>query len=185
MRQLCCALFLLALVACVSGFAVVRTPSLRSAPRQAAGTVVDGDQIKNLTPIQIKTVRKELSRRRAFNKLVTVYLDEKDDSGNQLQTIAAQLKEHELVQVRGITVNQRKNTKAVTERLALELGVEMNANVFCVEIKGHAATLYCPDATAGTNNNCKPTIQLRTTGKANHWEKRAKAPRDNRGQIVR
>lgn len=184
---------------CVSSFVVAAPPLLLT---RTAGTTVtstsavvtnalrtaieETDAIEALTPIQIKSVRKKLSRRRAFNKLATVYLEDDEGpvfSGTRLKEIAQQLQEHELVQVREISPNQVRNIKSVTERLALEVGMEANVCIFVVEIKGHAATLYCP--TTSATEKQQPNIQLRTTGKANHWEKRAKALRDNRGQIIR
>jgi hypothetical protein len=67
--------------------------------------------------------------------------------------------------------------------------------VFVVEIVGHAAVLYRPppppstdDGGGGSGGNTTTfsnKLTLRTTGKFNQWDKRGKAPRDNRGQIVR
>jgi hypothetical protein len=71
--------------------------------------------------------------------------------------------------------------------------------VFVVEIVGHAAVLYRPplppstndgggsggSTTSTTTTTFSNKLTLRTTGKFNQWDKRRKAPRDNRGQIVR
>jgi hypothetical protein len=70
------------------------------------------------------------------------------------------------------------------------------APVFVVEIVGHAATLYSPPppmiASSSSLSSSSPKdkslnnkLTLRTTGKFNQWDKRAKALRDNRGQIIR
>lgn len=189
MRSLC----LLCLLACfffcgVSGFAAARTISFCRAPLFAGkNSVIEGDQKESLTNLQIKTVRKELSRRRASKSLKIFYLENDECTQSfplpTLQTIAHHLQEHELVQVRGIAFNQKPRIKATTERLKLELGTQqaiVGRLVSCVEIKGYAATFYCPVA-----DRSMQSIQLRSTGKANHWDKRVKAPRDNRGQIIR
>lgn len=135
-----------------------------------------------LTPAHIKTLRKELNQRNAKGTLQLVYLSEDECLGpfseESLASIVEGLRKAELLQVRGISRNDRRTVKQTTDRLALELSMESGQDVYVVDIKGHAASLYQPyPGEVG--------VQLRTTGKGNSWMKKAKAPRDERGQIIR
>jgi RNA-binding protein YhbY len=138
--------------------------------------------LDSLTTNQIKMLRKEMNKREASNQLSQVFLSADESFGpfslETVQSIVAELTEQELVEVRGISRDRKRAVKTTSERLALELGMESGKNVSIVQIKGHAATLYRPSEDASN------AIQLRTTGKGNHWEKKAKAPRNDRGHII-
>jgi len=143
------------------------------------GGIVDSDQLDDLTPRQLQTLRRETKQRKAARQLATVFLDSEGPFSSEfLQSVLQQLEQHELCQVRGIAMDNKRHVKATTERLALELGMEnsnSNKPVFVVDIQGHAAILYSPNG----------TIPLRTTLKGNQWEKRTRKPRDSAGQIIR
>lgn len=94
--------------------------------------------------------------------------------------MAAILADHELVDVRGISKGSKKNAFGVSEELALALSYEIGRDAFVIDRNGFAAVMYCPG-----DENLEGRIHLRTSiGQKNVWEKRVKAPRDNRGQII-
>ena len=144
------------------------------------------DELEALSPQQTKTLRKETAKRRAAKKLATVYLDDSERSEDAdfkietLKEIVSQLEANELCQIRSISNDDKRRVLATMEQLAMQVSEEHNHKaVFLVEIVGHAAVLYCPNDNSGT------CIPLRTTLKANAWEKRPRKPRDNAGQIIR
>jgi hypothetical protein len=158
-------------------------------------TIVDDYcELEALTLQQIKSLRRETSERRASKQLSTVFLPRDESEGpfspETLSNLSNQLLVQELVQVRGAAVHNKRQVRTVIERLALELewfdadgsnGSEKENNnnnnkptVYLVDLQGHCAVLYRPNG----------TIPLRTTLKANDWEKRPRPPRDNSGQII-
>lgn len=129
-----------------------------------------------VTPNQRKLLRKEVAKRRARKTLPQVWIE--DGSQERVKGIAETFtSQNELVEVRGISRDNKKAVFAESERLALELGFVTKKSVDLVESKGHASVFYCPVEGNGS-------IVLRTSFKEDAWEKRPKAPRDNRGQIV-
>ena len=177
---------MLFLLGTVDGFINIASPAINRISTSPSllylSSVLDDSELEELTPQQIKTLRKEASKRQARKQLATVFLDRAETEGpfasETLQSIGKRLEREELVQVRGIAVDEKRNVKAVSERLALEVSMEMNNDspVFVVDIKGHAAILFCANGRG---------ILLRTTLKANQWDKRPRKPRDNSGQIIR
>ena len=77
------------------------------------------------------------------------------------------------MQVRGISLDDKKCIRELAEQLAFDL------QAIVVQVKGHAAVLYAP-----AQNEKYKKIQLRTDYKANQWSKRPKPKRDNRGQVI-
>ena len=75
------------------------------------GDEEDGDNEVVLTPIQIRAIRKDIIRKRANNRLPTIYYnsDDDDDSTSDVllveQQIIDTLKSDQLVQVRGIALH--------------------------------------------------------------------------------
>lgn len=143
-----------------------------------------------LTPGQIKLLRKETSKRRARKTLEVYHIPEEETSGPfsaaTLSHIANGIfrnddnKTIELVEVRGLSKGEKKYSRRISELLAIEVGMEMDADVAVVELKGHAATLYCAAASEDSPNR----IVLRNSYQPGAWKRRVKAPRDNRGQII-
>lgn len=136
----------------------------------------------NLTPNQIKSLRKEISKRRAAKKIPNIWLDDDETSGpfsdETLAGIIDLFGKHELVEVRGISKDEKKMAPATCQQLAFELSLAADKPVDLVEIKGHAGTFYSP-------GDMEDRIILRSSYKEGAWTKRPKAPRDNRGQIIR
>jgi hypothetical protein len=163
---------------------------LRSSTTDAASSVEklqdDDDDDFSLTPIQVKVLRKEMNYRKSTRTLTQLYLPPDEATGpfskETMQSIVAELNKNEMVTVRSISKQEIKDVWGVVERLAMEVGMEMGNrsrdSVFVLDTTGHAATLYSP------SDDAEKAIKLRTTMKANNWDKRVKAQRDSRGQIV-
>jgi hypothetical protein len=157
----------------------VHVPSSRL-PFQLRSSADDNGDLE-LTPMKVKVLRKEMNNRKSTRTLSQIFLSPDESTGpvskETMTAIVEELKKTEMVQVRSISKEQIKAVWAMTERLALEVGMEMgNSNVFVIEIKGHAATLYSP-----SDNG---EITLRTTSKGNNWQRRVKAERDSSGQVI-
>jgi RNA-binding protein YhbY len=123
----------------------------------------------DLTPIQIRTLRAEVQRRRAFRTLHTQV------GYSDAQEIATALRQHSLMQIRGVAL-ETEDTRVIrreAEQLTRAVQAELT-RVHLVHIQGHVVTLFRESA----------EFPLRTTGKQNAWNKRPKARRDNAGQIV-
>ena len=97
-----------------------------------------------------------------------------------LSAVSQTLVENEMCEVRGVSLEDKRQVMEHAEQLAYDLSVELQRYVSIVQVKGHAVTLFCssPDPT-------KRKIFLRTSYKEGAWQKRAKAPRDDRGQIIK
>jgi RNA-binding protein YhbY len=141
----------------------------------------------------MKFLRKETQKRQARKELSRFYLPHQEEeeeetithgpsyyfSPTTVQAILKQLEDSELVEVRGFARDEEttKNVFDVSERL---LGLlNQYRTVERVQTQGHAMVVY------SSNPNLSKSIQLRTSYVPNAWEKRAKAPRDHRGQIIR
>ena len=145
----------------------------------------------DITPNQIKTLRKEAAKRIARKTMAqqSYYVggeeSEESSSGEGAQdffsTVCALLEENELVQIRGVSKNQKRKVYETADQLAEDLSLKMKRSVFVVEIKGFAVTLYC----GSLDENKKGRILLRSSYQEGAWELRMKAPRDHRGQIIR
>ena len=131
----------------------------------------DDDEVF-LTPIQIRTIRKDIIRKRANKKLPTIYYSNYDtihkkenDDGTLPVSVEQQIVEalisHQLVQVRGIASfdDDTRTIRSEAEQLAYRLQKRVQqqqqddsiasstsklslAYVFVVEMKGHMATLF-------------------------------------------
>jgi len=151
-------------------------------------TVYSPDNPEGVTPNQIKTLRKEASKRLAWKTMATHnYVDTSDEHNADEETVNAffaaicnDLSEQELVQIRGVSSNDKRKVFDTSQQLVEDVSAEMQRPVFVVDIKGHAVTLYCcsPDES-------KRTIILRSSYEPGRWELKMKAPRDHRGQIVK
>ena len=166
------------------------------------------------TATQKKVLRKEASKRQAQNKLAKVTLPESEmyglissssnDNSQTLQKIVKRLKNQELCEIRGISRDDKKDVFAIANRIAMDLEYEIQNDVTVISSKGHSAILYTPmnddgddgndnsnddDEDDSDNDDNVPKLKkilLRTSvGQKNTWVRRVKAPRDNRGQIIK
>jgi hypothetical protein len=136
-----------------------------------------------LTPMQIKTLRKETSRRQAWNTMATVILPTHETMGpfsdETIAQILSLLEQEELVEVRGLArddgSNNKKHVHGISELLLLELNRQPKVLVERVVTKGHATVFFA--STTGT-------LIVRTSYRPNAWTKKVKPPRDHRGQII-
>mmetsp|Transcript_10578 Transcript_10578/g.15570 ORF Transcript_10578/g.15570 Transcript_10578/m.15570 type:complete len:197 (+) Transcript_10578:166-756(+) len=132
-----------------------------------------------LTPMQIKTIRKEISKRRSRKQLSQEWLPESETIGpfseDTLANIAKLLEKNEVVEVRGISKDDKRDVFGTSEELAYYLSNCLEKNIERVETKGHTSVFYCPGK----------TIKLRTNYRSNQWSKRPKPLRDNSGQIIK
>lgn len=187
-------LLLLSLVVMVDGFQVLSSSppnrwsvqqqqqQQRSILTKVQYSTVDSSNDQAITPTQIKTLRKEASKRMARKKLPQHFFDKYDVNNDTFfKEISQSLKENELIQIRGISKDNKRHVLATTEDFIDDLSVFMQQEVTLVEIKGFAATLFCPSDTIDTNQK----IQLRSSYQEGQWTRRMKAPRDHRGQIVK
>jgi hypothetical protein len=146
----------------------------------------DDDDEFSLTQLQVKALRKEMNFRKSTKVLTNLYLSPDEGTGpfskETMDDIVFELNKNEMVTVRAISKEERKDVHNISARLAMEVGMEMQVgrqdSVYVLDISGHAATLYCP------SGDEEKSIKVRTTGKANNWSKRVKAERDSSGQII-
>jgi hypothetical protein len=132
---------------------------------------------QGITPNQIIALRKEASKRQA-RKLMVEHMYQEDSPS--YTSLCQDLQEHEMIQVRGISREDKKHVAKMGEQLAHDLSVELQRVVTVVQIQGHAVTLYSP-----SSNVSNRKILLRTSFKEGQLEYRQKAPRDHRGQIIK
>jgi hypothetical protein len=149
-------------------------------------STTDDSLVEFPTAAQKKVLRLEASKRQARKEMSTFHLPEPETRGPfSKETIVALmqlLNEHELVEVKGVSKNKVKQVFTTLTRLSMELEIEMQKNVCLVRPKGFSGVLYSPVDDESHPNR----IKLRTSvGQKNVWTKRTKAPRDERGQIVK
>lgn len=143
-------------------------------PRTLLEGVIDPEDVDYLSPLQVKALRKEVSKRSKQRKLQSICFD---DNGDCLNEAASVLQTDELVEIRAISLCDKQEVFDIVQVLAEELSLHMQQHpVYMVETQGHKAVYYSPTTSK---------IVLRTTGKLNQWEKRPRKPRDNAGQIIR
>eukprot|EP00977_Amphora_coffeiformis_P010253 scaffold2383_cov161-Amphora_coffeaeformis.AAC.9 len=162
--------------------------SSSSAPSPWRLELSDGNDTGNPEPIylsdnHIVELRKEASKRLANNRMPVLFLTESEmdgDFGESLAEFSSALEANELIQVRGISRDSKKQIRNVADALAISLGVEMGKDVSLVQCKGHSGIYYCP---ASDENPQKITLHT-SVGKKNQWKRKPKPVRDNRGQII-
>lgn len=136
-----------------------------------------------LSDNHIATLRKEASKRLANNRMPVLFLTEDETHGDfadSLHDICQALTTAELVQVRGLSRDAKKQIRSVADALSAALSIEMAKDVNLVECKGHAAIYYCP-----ADDDVDGKIKLFTSvGKKTEWTRKPKPVRDNRGQII-
>mmetsp|Transcript_2591 Transcript_2591/g.3776 ORF Transcript_2591/g.3776 Transcript_2591/m.3776 type:complete len:118 (+) Transcript_2591:1-354(+) len=112
-------------------------------------------------------------------------------SDETLAEIGKALDETELVEVRSIAKDHKRQVFSTAEMLAATLEMDvMNSDedssgdvrpVVLVSTKGFSAIFYCPMA----DDSNPDKIVLRTSYKKNQWTRKEKPERDNRGQIIK
>jgi hypothetical protein len=149
---------------------------------KASSSLIDDDEY--VSPNQIKELRKEVAKRRARRKLAHFKLPASETFGEfteeTLTAVCNLLAKNELVEVRGISRDKKREVFATTEELGLALS-EQGKFVTVVEQKGFASTFYCP----GDDDVVGKKIIRRTSFKEGQWTKKPKPKRDNRGQIIK
>jgi len=133
-----------------------------------------------LTPKQLTVLRKEAKKR----KLPIFTLTPEESQGpfgeETLSDINQILKEHELMQVRGISSDSKNDVREVASLLAFNLEREAESFVDPIAVKGFTATLYSPFE----DDNPKK-IKLFSSFRPNQWSYRERAIRDISGQIMK
>ena len=149
---------------------------------KASSSLIDDDEY--VSPNQIKELRKEVAKRRARRKLAYFKLPASETFGEfteeTLTAVCNLLAKNELVEVRGISRDKKREAFATTEELGMALS-EQGKFVTVVEQKGFASTFYCP----GDDEVVGKKIIRRTSFKEGQWTKKPKPKRDNRGQIIK
>ena len=163
----------------------LRQSSTTSAVQQTENIVQDEDDEYELldffvSPEQINTLRKEAKKRQSRKKLTTFFIPPEEVSQDTINAISALFDTNELIEVRSLSRDKKKQVFDTAYALAATLENEVEKPVVVVDIKGYAVKLYCPftDDEQGTR------IQLRTSYKPGQWSKKPKAIRDDRGQII-
>ena len=175
---------MLCLACTVDAFRCSNSPRPLSLVSRMADTDNDGPEPVYLSDKHIATLRKEASKRLANKRMPVLFLMESEttgDFGESLSEICVALNDAELVQVRGISRDSRKQARAVADALAVALSVEMEMDVNLIECKGHTAVYYCPCLPDDSPQKFK---LFTSVGKKNEWKKKPKPVRDNRGQII-
>lgn len=152
-----------------------------------------------VSPEQISFLRKEASKRDARNQLPRYNLsmtserqqedDEENLSDETIASISNLFEQSELIEVRGVSKNNKRRVHETAYSLASTLETVYETPVVVVEIKGFAAKLYRPwsfgSVDVGGNIIMREgKIQLRSNYKPGQWTRKAKPIRDERGQIV-
>jgi hypothetical protein len=133
-------------------------------------------------------LRKEASKRLAGGLLPQHWLPETESSSRSsfstetLTSIISAFDTDELVQVRGISKDDKMAVLTASRQLAFEMSVLRGSDVSWVETKGHASIYYSPGSSISSTTS---PIVLRSSYKEGAWTKRPKAPRDSRGQIIK
>ena len=138
-----------------------------------------------VSPEQITLLRKEASKRQASKKLPKYFLPGKEVSPETIDEISNLFDTSELIEVRGVSKENKKKVFDAAHGLAATLEDSIEKPVVVVDIKGFAVKLYCPwNDDVDEQGNARKRIQLRTSYKPGQWTRKAKPIRDNRGQIV-
>jgi hypothetical protein len=131
---------------------------------------------------QVMVLRKEAAKRESSRRIPKLILSSQESDGVSRETLGEIINlfdASEIIEVRGISRNVKKNVYDTANSLAMWLEEEMGKPVVIVGIKGFAAKLYSP-----WDDDRNNKIQLRTSYRPNQWTKKPKPLRDNRGQII-
>jgi hypothetical protein len=139
-----------------------------------------------VSPVQIAFLRKEANKRESSKRLLRFSLPPQETaeiSPETIEEISNLFDRSEIIQVRGVSKDAKKKVFDSAHGLAAMLEDSFEKPVVVVDIKGFAMKLYCPwddDEQEGRSGR----IQLRTNYRPGQWMRKAKAIRDNRGQII-
>ncbi|KAL9181796.1 hypothetical protein ACHAXT_012139 [Thalassiosira profunda] len=136
-----------------------------------------------VSPEQISMLRKEASKRDRRKKLSKFFLSAEESKAISQETIEEinnLFDGSELIEVRGVSKDSKKQVFDAAHGLATTLEDAIEKPVVVVDIKGFAVKLYCP----WDDEEREGRIQLRTSYKPGQWMRKAKPIRDNRGQII-
>lgn len=139
------------------------------------------------TPAQRKVLKKEAARRHVQKELpiFTVPLEETEGSfsAETLKSIHSALAQNELVEVRGISRNDKKLVFTIVQRLVEELEtMQDDYPVAMLGYSGFSTTLYSP--TLPVDHPLHVTLRT-SIAQRSVWIRRPKAPRDHRGRIIK
>jgi hypothetical protein len=155
------------------------TVSQRRTPTLALDLDDDNDSVTQrdyLTPTQVKTLRKEANKRKTRKELKALVFSDENTANQHMAAIVHLLEDSELIEIRGISRNEKRHVRRNAERLALEIEMELERPVFLLDTKGHAATYYSP----GIGD-----FELRTGYREAQWSKKPRPKRDSRGKIIK
>ena len=138
-----------------------------------------------VTAEQIMALRKEAAKRERRKDLPRFFLPLEDSaqcSQEKLEEIVKLFDTNELIQIKGVSKDKKKHVFDVAHTLAATLEEEMGKPVVVVDIKGFAVKLYSPWWEEDQDGTSK--IQLYCSYRPNQWARKAKALRDERGQVI-
>lgn len=137
-----------------------------------------------LTPRQFKILRREADSRKHTSKIASLALPPDESGGSfcegTLSSISQLLDKNELVEVRAICKELKKEARDVSELLAFRLEGKVEKPVVVLNVKGHVAILYTP-----FEDGHPEKIKLRTSYQKGQWTRKPKVIRDSRGQIIK
>jgi len=162
----------------------VRVGTTSSSIRQNFMTKMSTEDLEEdddfvITPNQLKVLRKEARKRQLPKASLTPEESRGPFSHETLSTIAQILSRHEMVQVRGISRENIKDVREFSESLALDLERETERMVFSIDVKGFAATLYCP-----MDDDNPDKIKIFSSYRPNQWQRRPRGIRDISGRFI-
>eukprot|EP00594_Rhizosolenia_setigera_P013260 CAMPEP_0178962696 /NCGR_PEP_ID=MMETSP0789-20121207/14521_1 /TAXON_ID=3005 /ORGANISM="Rhizosolenia setigera, Strain CCMP 1694" /LENGTH=177 /DNA_ID=CAMNT_0020646901 /DNA_START=313 /DNA_END=843 /DNA_ORIENTATION=+ len=145
-----------------------------------------------LTPTQVKTLRKESDKRRIKKKLKFYSIPKQFDEDQDLDEdeldarmdeiisgISDLFAEDELVEVRNISPQNRKNVKHLSEVLSWHIEGMVQRPVVVLTSKGHKVVMYSPSP------DLPNSIRLFQSYEEGKFNRKPKPIRDNRGQIIK
>ncbi|KAL7464901.1 hypothetical protein ACHAXS_005232 [Conticribra weissflogii] len=138
-----------------------------------------------VTPEQITSLRKEAAKRERRKALPKFFVPIEESAGDCSEETMEGILElfgiSELIEVRGVSKDEKKRVYEVAHELAATLEDEMGKPVVIVDIKGFAVKMYSPWF---EDEGDSSRIQLYSSYRPNQWTRKPKPIRDERGQIV-
>lgn len=135
---------------------------------------------------QISVLRKEANKRDRVKKLQKYFLPDEESlelSQQSVDGISNLFEKSELIEVRGVSKDEKKGVYDTAYSMAEMLEEEIGKPVVVVEIKGFAAKLYCPWLDG--EGDASKRIKLFTSYKPGQWTRKPKPIRNEFGQVVR
>ena len=135
---------------------------------------------------QISVLRKEANKRERVKKLQKYFVPKEDSlelSQQSIDEISSLFEKCELIEVRGVSKDQKKGLYDTAHAMAECLEEEIGKPVVIVDIKGFAVKMYCPWVD-GEDFDTSKRIKLFTSYRPGQWTRKPKPIRDARGQII-